>query len=290
VIAYNTLVVLVGTGLLGVAAGLVGTFAVLRQRALVGDAVAHAALPGLGLAFLIVGDRSLPALLLGALVTGLLSVLVIAVVVRWTRIKEDAAIGIVLSVFFGAGVALSGMIQRLSRHKTAGLDSYIFGKTAGMLLEDVYWLAGLALLVLVVTLLLYKEFRLAAFDPDFARAQGWPTLLLDLVLLGLVVVVVVIGLPAVGVLLVAAALIVPAAAARFWTERLAVMLLVAALFGLVMGAGGTAVSVATELATGPVIVLTGTVLLLISVLFAPRRGGVARALRRWQTRRELVPQ
>ena len=287
-ITYNTLIVLLGTGLLGLAAGLIGTFAVLRQRALVGDALAHAALPGLCLAFLLVGERSLPAMLAGALVSGVAGVAIIALLVRWTRIKEDAAIGIVLSVFFGAGIVLSRIIQNQTMTGSkAGLDSYIFGKTAGMLASDVMLIAGLALVILIVTVLLYKEFRLTAFDPDFARGQGWPTLLLDLILMGLIAVVVVIGLPAVGVLLIAALLILPAAAARFWTDRLSGMLVISGIFGLVIGSGGTAISAGTKLATGPVIVLAGTVLLLVSLLFAPGRGGVARLLQHLRFRQEL---
>jgi manganese/zinc/iron transport system permease protein len=291
-ISYNTLVVLLGTGLLGLAAGLVGTFAVLRQRALVGDALAHAALPGLCLAFLVVGERSLPAMLLGALFTGVVGVLIIAVLVRWTRIKEDASIGIVLSVFFGAGIALSGFIQKqIASGNKAGLDSFIFGKTSGMLAEDVYLIGGLALMILVVTLLLYKEFRVTAFDPDFARGQGWPTLLLDLVLMGLIAVVVVAGLPAVGALLVSALLILPAAAARFWTDRLGVMLLLSALFGVAVSVSGTLVSAAHRIATtGPVIVLAGGILLLTSVLFGLKRGGIARFLELRRFRRELLLQ
>jgi manganese/zinc/iron transport system permease protein len=286
VIYYNTLVVLIGTSLLGIAAGLVGTFAVLRRRSLVGDAVAHAALPGLCLAFLIAG-KSVPNLLLGALATGLLCVVAIAAVARWTRIKEDAAIGIGLTVFFGAGVALLSYIQKHPNDDPAGLNSYLWGTTGSMLAEDAALILGLTLLTLVVTLLLYKEFRLTAFDPEFARGQGWPTLLLDLALLGLIVIVVVIGLRSVGVLLVSAVLIVPAAAARFWTDRLSVMMIVSAGIGLLMGAGGTQFSVLSGLATGPVIVLTGTLLLAISTLLAPRHGVIARLVAHYRFRRSL---
>ena len=206
-ISYNTAVVLLGTSLLGANAGLVGCFAVLRRRALTGDALAHAALPGLCLAFLAVGQRSRPALLLGAFVTGVLGVVVIAALRRWTRIKEDAAIGIVLSVFFGAGIVLSRLIQnRSSVGSKAGLDSYILGKTAGIIAQDVYLIAGVSLASLVLVLVLYKEFKLVVFDSGFASVQGWPVLGLDLLLMGLIALAVVFGLPAVGVVLMAALL------------------------------------------------------------------------------------
>ena len=276
---YNTIVVLLGTGLLGASAGLVGTFAVLRRRSLTGDAIAHAVLPGLCLAFLVVGAKNLPALLFGALLTGILGVSIVAALRERTRIKEDAAIGIVLSVFFGAGAVLSRIIQSsTSTGSQAGLDSYILGKTAGILAEDVYFIGGVALLNLCLVLLLYKEFRLIAFDVEFARIGGWPTYTLDLLLMVLIAVTVVIGLPAVGVVMMTALLILPAAAARFWTERLDVMLTIAAVFGATAGIAGTAVSAsyAIALPAGPSIVLAGAALFLASILFAPRRGVIAR--------------
>lgn len=276
--AYNTLVVLLGVCLLGACSGLIGTFAVLRRRSLMGDALAHAALPGLCIAFLVLGQRSLPAMLAGALVSGIVGVLVVSGLQRVSRIKEDAAIGIVLSTFFGAGVVLSRIIQNQpSGGSKAGLDSYILGKTAGIILSDVIVLGGMALICVVLVLLLFKEFKLVAFDADFARVQGWPALAIDLLLMALVAVTVVIGLPAVGVVLMAAMLILPAAAARFWTQRLSAMLLLSAAFGILIGAAGTLASASySRMPTGPVIVIIGSLVFLVSLLAAPRRGIVAR--------------
>jgi manganese/zinc/iron transport system permease protein len=279
-LTYNTLIVLLGTGLLGANAGLVGSYAVLRGRALTGDALAHAALPGLCLAFLAVGERSLPAMMLGALGTGLLGVLVISVLNRMTRIKEDASIGIVLSVFFGLGIVLSRMIQNTSTTGSkAGLDSFILGKTAGILASDVAWIGGISLFSLAVIGLLYKELLITAFDPGFGRVQGWPVLVLDLGLMGLIALAVVFGLPAVGVVLMAALLILPAASARFWTDRLGGMLVFSTLIGLAIGVTGTTISAShTGMPAGPIITLVGTALFAISALFAPRRGVIARSL------------
>ncbi|MGH9360916.1 MAG: metal ABC transporter permease, partial [Thermoanaerobaculia bacterium] len=222
---YNTTVVVVGTGLLGLASGVIGTFAVLRRRALVGDALAHAALPGICIAFLLTGERAFLPLLAGAFLSGLLGVWVVSLLARHTRTKEDAAIGIVLSVFFGTGISLSRFIQSQgSAGSKAGLDHFIFGKTAGMLAQDVYTIAFLVLAVVAAVALLFKEFKLVSFDPEFGSVQGWPTLRLDLALMGLLALTTVVGLPAVGVVLMAALLIIPAAAARFWTEGLAAML------------------------------------------------------------------
>ena len=289
-LTYNTLIVLLGTGLLGANAGLVGSFAVLRRRALTGDALAHASLPGLCAAFLIVGERSLPVLLAGALASGVLGVAVISGLRRATRIKEDAAIGIVLSVFFGAGVALSGIAQKMEGGGSkAGLDSYILGKTAGIIRQDVLLIAGVSLVSLAAIALLYKEFTATVFDPDFATVQGWPVFGLDLALMALIALAVVFGLPMVGVVLMAALLILPGAAARFWTDRLGPLLVIATAFGMVIGVIGTAISARfAGMPAGPIIVLVGAGFFLVSVLLAPRRGVLGRALDAWRFRRELA--
>lgn len=273
-IEYNTLIVLCGAALLGAGAGLVGCFAVLRGQALAGDALAHAALPGLCVAFLIVGDRNLPAMLAGALAAGLIGVAVIAGLRRGTRIKSDAALGIVLSVFFGAGVSLSRWIQAsVAEGSKAGLDSFILGKTAGMILNDVYWLAGISAASLAVILACYKEFKLVAFDAEFARVQGWPAGWLDALLMGLIAITVVVGLPAVGVVLIAAMLILPAAAARFWTDRLGKMLALSSIFGAAAGIIGVTISAGAHgMPAGPIIVLTATAMFIVSLTFGSRRG------------------
>ncbi len=189
----------------------------------------------------------------------LLGVAVLAALARYTRIKEDAAVGIVLSVFFGAGIVLLGLIQRHSTTGSkAGLDSYILGKTAGLLFNDVLLFAGLATVCIAVLVVLYKEFQLLVFDRDFAGVQGWPVARLDLLLLGLIAVLVVIGLPAVGVVLVAALLILPAAAARMWTGRLHRMLILAGVIGALTGVVGAGLSASVPKApAGAVIVLVG---------------------------------
>lgn len=288
-LTYNTLIVLLGTGLLGANAGLVGSFAVLRRRSLTGDALAHAALPGLALAFLVVGQRNLPAMLAGALVSGLLGVAVISGLRSKTRVKEDAAIGIVLSVFFGAGVVLSRIVQNTPGvGSKAGLDSYILGKTAGIIRQDVFIIGGVSLVSLLLILLAYKEFKLTVFDPDFARVQGWPVLRLDLLLMGLIALAVVFGLPMVGVVLMAALLILPGAAARFWTDRLGPLLVLATVFGLSIGLIGTALSARyAGMPAGPIIVLVGAAVFLLSVLVAPKRGVLGRSVAAWRFRRSL---
>lgn len=292
---YNALVVLAGVSLLGASAGMIGAFAVLRRRALTGDALSHAALPGLCLAFLALGQKNLPAMLLGALASGIVGIAIISALGRWTRVKEDAAIGIVLSVFFGLGVVLLTIIQKLPNlGGQAGLSTYIFGKTAGMTRGDVYVILAASLVCLAVVIFLYKEFQLVSFDGGFAQSLGWPVYGVDLLLMSLVAAAVVIGLPNVGVVLISALLIMPGAAARFWTDRLSSLLLLAGAFGFATGLVGTLLSATFEkLPAGPIIVLTGAALFVVSLLFGRRRGAIARWLANrqfqddWQERREL---
>lgn len=292
---YIFVVVLSGVSLLGAGAGIVGAFAVLRRRALTGDALSHAALPGVCLAFLALGERYLPALLLGALASGILGVAIISALVRWTRVRDDAAIGIILSVFFGLGIALLGIIQRMgSLGNRAGLSSFIFGKATGITGADVWLILAAATVCLAAILVLYKEFLAVSFDADFTRSLGWPVYAIDLLLMSLVAAAVVIGLPTVGVIMISALLIMPGAAARFWTDRLGTLLVLAGGFGFLTGVVGTSLSYAfARLPTGPIIVLSGAALFLVSMLLGHRRGAIARLLahrrfrRAWQERQLL---
>jgi len=279
--------VMFGTALLGSMAGIVGSFAVLRGRSLVGDMLAHSALPGIGLAFLILGSRSMLGLSVGALASGLLAIGAVTVIARWTRTKEDAAIGIVLSTFFGAGVVLLSIVQKpgIAGNK-AGLDSYLFGEPGNMLTGDLVILSGVGAAVLLVVALLFKEFKLVCFDIDFAQSQGWPTLMLDLLMMASLAVVTIVGLPIVGVILMAAMIILPAATARFWTNRLHLMLLLAAGFGLAAGPLGTYFG--KGLPAGASIVLAGASFFVISVLLAPQRGVLAQVLAEYQLRKRMT--
>jgi len=272
--------VLLGATLLGGVGGLVGSFALLRRQSLLGDALAHAALPGVAVAYLLTGSKHPLPILLGATVAGVLGALLMLAVVRGSRIKQDSAMGIVLSVFFGAGIVLLTVIQRMPGGNKAGLDHFLFGQAATMLPRDVVVMAVLAAVVLLVVLLLYKEFKLLSFDPEFGASLGLPMLGLEITLTVLLVVVVVSGLQMVGVILMVAALVVPAAAARQWTERLGAMLVIAALIGAGSGATGAVVSAAVpRMPTGPTIVIISSGLMLLSLLLAPRRGIVWRGLR-----------
>lgn len=272
--------VLTGATLLGAVGGVVGCFALLRRQSLLGDALAHAALPGVCLAFLLTGTKAPLPLAAGALVAGVLGALVILGVVRWSRIKEDSGIGIVLSVFFGLGIVLLTYIQRLPSGNQSGLDKYLFGQAATLVEKDLQVMALLAAVVGATLVLLYKELCLVTFDRAFAQSLGLPVRTLEVVLTVLLVLVVVVGLQTVGVVLIVATLVTPAAAARQWTDRLGVMLLLAGVIGGTSGAAGALASaMAANLPTGPTIVLVASAVLAVSLLFAPRRGLVQARLR-----------
>lgn len=281
---FNSAVVVVGATLLGVAAGTIGTFAVLRNRALMGDALAHSALPGLAAAFIIgaflgIEAKSMWLLLFGATVSGILGVLCVQALSRYTRLQEDAAIGAVLSCFFGAGIVLMSIIQSLGTGEEGGLHHFIFGQTAAMNRHDAYLTLSVALCAIVVCLTLFKEFRLVSFDRDFARSEGWPVSLVDLAMMSIVVVVTVIGLQAVGLLLIIALLIIPPVAARFWTESLRTMTIMSASIGGLSGyLGSSASALLPRLPAGAVIVLIAGTIFFLSFLFAPQRGLCARLL------------
>ncbi|WP_240002437.1 metal ABC transporter permease [Oleisolibacter albus] len=291
---HNAAVVLAGATLLGIAAGVVGTFTFLRGRALVSDALGHATLPGVVLAFLLgsalgLTTRNLPLLLAGAALTGSLAVWLVQQVSRHTRLAEDAVIAGVLGGFFGLGVVLLSLVQSLPTGGQAGLGTFILGQTAGMTRGEAWTMAVLAGGAALAALALYKEFRLVCFDPDFARGLGWPVALLDLGMLALAVVVTVAGLQTVGLVLVVAFLVIPPVAARFWSDRLDRMLWLAACFGGASGALGTALSGAVpDLPTGAVIVLVAGVFFLVSLLLAPGRGVLAALARQLGLRLRLT--
>lgn len=280
--------VALGSAALGITSGALGTFAVLRRQSLLGDAISHAALPGVALAFLLTGTRAPLPLVLGAALAGFAATLVVVGVTRTTRVKYDAALGIVLSVFFGFGLVLLTFIQRRPDASQAGLDRFLFGQAAALLRSDLVTMGVLGAGALVLMLVAWKELKLLAFDPEFGTSLGLSMRAIDVLLTALLVTAIVIGLQTVGVVLMAAMLIAPAAAARQWTDRLALVAALAAVFGAVAGVAGSVLSSETErLPTGPTIVLCATALVLVSLLAAPRRGLLWAALRSRRERRRL---
>lgn len=273
----NVQLVTLGSMLLGGSAAVVGCFTFVRKRALVGDAIAHSILPGVCLAFLLSGQKSPLLLLGGAMLSGWVSLLVMDFMVNNSKLKADTAIGAVLSVFFGLGILMLTAIQQSGSGNQAGLDKFLFGKAASMTQQDVYTFGAVAVALLLVVYAFFKEFKLISFDADFARAIGLPVRLLEFLLATITVLSVATGIQAVGVVLMAALLITPAAAARFWTDRIIQMVVLAALFGVASGLFGSWISyTAPSMPTGPWIVMLLSGIALVSILLAPERGILAR--------------
>lgn len=289
----NTQWVLAGTLLLGAASGVLGSFVLLRKQSLIGDAMAHSALPGVCLAFLFTGEKSLPFFLLGAALAGLLGTWMIQLIPRLSKTKEDSAIGIVLSVFFGVGIILLTYIQQLGSGSQSGLDSFLFGQAASLVRQDIILIAGVSAVLLLLCTVFFKEFKIITFDTAFAKGLGLPVRFLNGLLACLIVCAVVIGLQTVGVILMAAMLITPAIAARYWTERLTGMIMIAGMTGGISGVSGTLLSTTMEgMATGPLMILSATIIFLFSMICAPKRGLAAKGIRlirlRRNTNREQV--
>ncbi len=286
---YTLRTVALGAAVVGIVAGALGCFAVLRRQALVGDAMSHAALPGIALAYMITGTKDNLVLLVGAAIAGWIATLAVMGIVRSSRVKFDSALGLVLSVFFGFGLMLLTYIQRQPDASQAGLDKFLFGQAATLVEDDVKTMAMLGGIAIVVMLVLWKEFKLLSFDFDFAATIGYPVRVLDVLLTTLIVIAIVVGLQAVGVVLMSAMIVAPAAASRQWTNRLGVMVLLAAFFGALAGVvGATLSSTVPRLPTGPTIVVCVTAIVFISFLFAPNRGLVWAWFDKRKRRRSLA--
>lgn len=285
---YTLRQVALGSALLGLVGGVLGCFAVLRRQSLVGDVLAHACLPGLCLAFLLTGTKDPLVLLLGAGLAAWLAALLLLALLRTSRLREDSALAVILSGFFGLGVGLLTFIQHRSDSNQAGLDKFIFGQAATVVARDVALMAVLAGIALALLTSTYKELKLVTFDPDYAASLGLPVHALASLLTSLTVVAVMVGLQSVGVVLMAAMLIAPATAARQWSENLSSMVVLAGAFGLVSGAvGALASATRPHLPTGPLVVLVACSLSFLSLFLAPNRGLVWAYVRQRAHRRRI---
>ena len=285
---YTLRTITLGTAVLGGVTGMLGSFAVLRKQSLLGDAISHAALPGIALAFIITGSKDNNVLLIGALISGLLGAFWIRGITTKTHLKSDTALGLILSVFFGFGMLLLTFIQKQPNANQAGLDKYLFGQAATLVEKDVWLMSVVTGLCLMVLLLFWKEFKILLFDKDYAQTLGFNTKFIDILITSFIVLAIVLGLQTVGVVLMSAMLLAPAAAARQWTNSLSVMVFLAALLGASAGVVGTAISsTQNNLSTGPVIVLVASVFVLFSFIFSPKRGILFKQIRLLQNRNDL---
>ncbi len=285
---YTLQIVALGSAVLGAISGILGSFAVLRKQSLLGDAVSHSALPGIAFVFLITGIKNTEMLLLGALASGLLGTFLIVIINRYSRIKFDSALGLILSFFFGLGLVLITYIQKLPNANQAGLEDFIFGQASTLLKRDVYIMIVLGCVILLMVVLFWKEFKLYSFDMQYGVSIGFSAKKINIILSSITVIAIIIGLQSVGVILMSALLISPGVAARQWTDKLSVMVILAAVFGIISGVIGTVISsLVSNMPTGPVIVVVISLIVIFSLLFASKRGILWQYIKRRRNSRHI---
>ena len=271
--SYTTQMVLLGTALLGLASGIAGTFAVLRKESLIGDGLSHAALPGVVIAFLLTGIKDIEVLIAGAALSSIAAAWLITITVENSKIKFDGALATILSAFFGLGMVLLTYLQSLNNAGQAGLSKFIFGQAATILARDVYITSAAALIIIVLTALFWKELKLISFDVEYAKTLQIPVTFTLILYRSLLIMTIIIGIQSVGAILISSLLIAPAVGARQWTNKLGTMCILAGFFGMVSAIGGTIWSTSVQkLPTGPAIIVILSVIVLLSLIFAPNRG------------------
>ncbi|GFN33336.1 metal ABC transporter permease [Paenibacillus xylaniclasticus] len=287
-LSHNAQWVLFSTLMLGTAAGIIGCFAYWKRQSLMSDALSHAALPGVIIGFVILGEKNLLVMIAGAAVSALLGALLIHWIRSSSRVKEDAAMGIILSVFFGLGVMLLTFVNRMAGAGQSGLDSFIYGQAASMVGKDVWLMTGLALLIVFIAIISFKEWKLFLFDSTFGGGLGLSSRWMNSLYMFCLVLVIVIGIQAVGVILMAALLITPAVSARYWTNSFKWMLVLSAVFGGSAGVIGTLMSVYGKgWPTGPFIVIAASSLFVISFALGIRKGLIVIGIQQYRQRKLL---
>ena len=287
--SYTTQMVLLGTALLGLASGIAGTFAVLRKESLIGDGLSHAALPGVVIAFLLTGIKDIEVLITGAALSSIAAAWLITITVENSKIKFDGALATILSAFFGLGMVLLTYVQSLNNAGQAGLSKFIFGQAATILARDVYITSVAALIIMVLTALFWKELKLISFDVEYAKTLQIPVTFTLILYRALLIMTIIIGIQSVGAILISSLLIAPAVGARQWTNKLGTMCILAGFFGMVSAIGGTIWSTSVQkLPTGPAIIVILSVIVLLSLIFAPNRGILWQIRKNRQSKRALL--
>ena len=287
--SYTTQMVLLGTALLGLASGIAGTFAVLRKESLIGDGLSHAALPGVVIAFLLTGIKDIEILIAGAALSSIAAAWLITITVENSKIKFDSALATILSAFFGLGMVLLTYVQSLNNAGQAGLSKFIFGQAATILARDVYITSAAALIIIVLTALFWKELKLISFDVEYAKTLLIPVTVTLILYRALLIMTIIIGIQSVGAILISSLLIAPAVGARQWTNKLGTMCILAGFFGMLSAMGGTIWSTSVQkLPTGPAIIVILSVIVLLSLIFAPNRGILWQYRRNKQSKQALL--
>ena len=282
-------VVALGTAFLGLLSGVVGTLATLKQESLLGDVLSHSALPGIGIAFILLSKKNLIVMLIGAALAGGLATVLINWMKKKSIIKGDSAMSLILSSFFGLGLVLMTYIQRQPNGHQAGLENFIYGQASAMLMRDIKLSVVIASVFLIILVLFWKEIKVFIFDPTFAYTMGFSAVFLNGLVSLMIVVTIVIGLESVGVVLMSSLLIAPSIAARQWSDRMGVVAVLAGIFGFLSGLIGSFISsIGARIPTGPTIVLVASLFVLVSLLVAPKRGLLARFFNQRKQKNKLL--
>lgn len=267
----GVLTILLGALAVSFSSAIIGTFTFLRKKALVGDAVSHSVLPGICFAFILSGEKDPILLILGAFLSGWLSVFFIDFIVSRSKIKADSAISITLSLFFAFGAVLLSYIQNSNNPNQSGINHYLFGKAAAITDDDLMVFVLVLLIVLIMVGLFFKKFVTVCFNEDHAKSIGWNVKWIDFIMSSLTVLIIASGIQTVGVVLMAALLITPPGAAGFWTYNIKKMIGWSLIFTTLSTILGTYVSyVRPNMPTGPWIIFFLSLIAIFSVLFSPK--------------------
>jgi manganese/zinc/iron transport system permease protein len=262
---------------------MVGTISVLKGQSLIGDAIGHSSFAGIVISFMLFQQRNPIILALGALFSGIIAFFSIQLIGKNSKIEMDSILALVLSSFFGLGMVLKSYIQgnpQYSNASQAGLQNYIFGQAAYLMRNDVYLIILAAIISISLLLLFYKEIKIFVFDEQFARSVGIKASFLNWLILIMSMVLISVGLKAVGAILISSMLIAPAITGLQWSNRFPIVLLIAGLVGGVSAFVGTYISSTVKnMPTGPMIILMMSIVAIFSILFSPK-GFIAGALRK----------
>ena len=286
---HNVFVVVVGTVLLGICCACIGTFTFLRKRSLISDAVAHSVLPGICMSFILLQEKNPWFILIGAFISGWLSILTLNYLVNNTKLKSDTATGLVLSFFFGLGILLLSYIQNSGNASQAGLKEYLVGKGASMTSSDLNLFVIVTIISISIILIFFKAFKLISFNRDYARSIGLNVTFYEVILSSLTVLAITVGVQAVGVVLMAALLTTPATTARLWTNNLSKLMVFAVLICASAAYIGSYISYSNNaMPTGPWIVIILSFLTLLSIIFSPSRGILAKLKRSKNNKQKIL--
>lgn len=266
---------LVASLMVGVSCGLIGTYIMLRRLSLIGDALAHAVLPGVVIGFMVAGKGAL-SLFVGALTAGILTSILISFVERNSKIKEDTSIGIIFTGAFALGILLVSQLKQVH----IDLSSYLFGDVLGVSDSDLVLSSIITVVIIISVVLFYKQLLVTSFDPTMAHIIGISTAVVHYFLMTLLSMSIVAGLQSVGVILIIAMLITPPATAFLLTDKLKRLLLLSCFFGVLSSVIGLYLSYHLNFASGASIVLVSVFFFAMAFLFSPKEGIVIKGFRR----------